>query len=59
MKNKFKFKGKSIGLFVVGILLIAIGYIFMARGDITISPILLTVAYVVVFPPSPLIFSSI
>ncbi|MCB5230418.1 MAG: hypothetical protein WCX83_05050 [Candidatus Cloacimonas sp.] len=53
MKNrKFVFDKYSIGLFVLGIIFTIIGYIVMGTGDITISPILLIIAYLVLFPLS-------
>lgn len=34
----------------IGLLFIIVGYIFLGIGDITISPILLTLGYCVFFP---------
>jgi hypothetical protein len=37
-------------LLLVGILLVTIGYVIMAVGDRTISPIVLIIAYMVIIP---------
>ena len=50
MNSKFTFNTTSIVFFVLGLILLTLGYIIMATGDITISPILLIIAYVVLFP---------
>ena len=55
MRDRFVFGKESIILFVIGVVIITIGYIIMATGDITISPILLIIAYVFIFPLSILI----
>jgi membrane protein YdbS with pleckstrin-like domain len=50
MSKKFIFNKTSIMLFILGIILLITGYLFMAAGDITVSPILLIIAYIIVFP---------
>ncbi len=55
MNKKFIFNRQSIILFIIGIILLITGYIFMAAGDITVSPILLIIAYVIIFPLAILI----
>ncbi len=47
---KFVFEKTNIILFVVAILVTILGYIIMATGDNTISPILLVIAYIILFP---------
>ncbi len=47
---KFKFNKINIILLIIAIITTVIGYIIMGTGDITISPILLIIAYVVLFP---------
>lgn len=47
---KFHFSKENVIILVAGIVLVTVAYVFMARGDITISPILLTIAYVIIFP---------
>jgi len=37
-------------ILIVGILLITIGYIILGKGDITISPIILIIGYLVIIP---------
>lgn len=47
---KFVFEKTNIILFIVAILVTILGYIIMATGDKTISPILLVIAYIILFP---------
>lgn len=50
MPENVKFSRKSIVLFFSALLTIIIGYIFMAKGDITVSPVLLIIGYVILIP---------
>jgi multisubunit Na+/H+ antiporter MnhB subunit len=52
---KFHFGKLNAILFIVGILFLIVGYIIMGTGDKTISPIMLVIAYAVIFPLSLLI----
>ncbi len=47
---KFIFNKLNVILLAVAILAIVIGYIIMGTGDKTISPIILIIAYVILFP---------
>ena len=47
---KFVFNKLNVVLLIAAILITIIGYIIMGTGDNTISPILLILAYVVLFP---------
>ena len=47
---KFVFKKINAILLIAAILATVIGYIIMGTGDKTISPIILIIAYVVLFP---------
>jgi len=40
----------GIGLGVVGVVVTAVGLFLISRGDITAAPLLLVVAYLVLFP---------
>ncbi len=42
-------------IMIIAVLLVTIGYFFMGKGDISLSPILLIIAYVVVIPISLLL----
>jgi Zn-dependent protease with chaperone function len=50
MSKRFVFNKMSVIFLVAGIVTIALGFIIMGTGDITVSPILLIVSYVVFFP---------
>ncbi len=55
MKNKevimkFVFTKTNATLLIIAIIVTIIGYIIMGTGDKTISPILLIISYVVLFP---------
>ncbi len=45
-----KFTRKNTLFFGIGLVLIVIGFILLATGDIVIAPILLVVGYLVFFP---------
>ena len=47
---KFIFNKTNVVLLIVAILATIVGYIIMGTGDKTISPIILIIAYVVLFP---------
>ncbi len=47
---KFVFKKINAILLIIAILATVLGYIIMGTGDKTISPIILIIAYVVLFP---------
>jgi hypothetical protein len=47
---KFIFNKTNVILLIVAILMTIVGYIIMGTGDKTISPIILIIAYVVLFP---------
>ena len=47
---KFVFKKINTILLIIAILATVVGYIIMGTGDKTISPIILIIAYVVLFP---------
>ena len=50
MNKRFVFDKTSITLLVLGIIGLIIGYLVMATGDITLSPIILTITYLILFP---------
>lgn len=41
---------KNTVLLVIGLILLVVGYAMMSAGDMTLSPILLCLAYLVFFP---------
>ncbi len=45
-----KFKRKNILCFGTGVVLVIIGFILLAVGDIVVAPILLVLGYLVFFP---------
>ena len=49
------FNKKNYSLFAAGIISIFIGYIFLAKGSITVAPILLVLGYVILIPISIII----
>ena len=52
---KFVFNKTNTILLIIAIITNAAGYIIMGTGDKTISPILLIIAYVILFPASIII----
>ena len=52
---KFVFTKTNTILLILAIVVTVIGYIIMGTGDNTISPILLIIAYVILFPASIII----
>jgi len=52
---KFVFKKINLLFLILGLLVCLAGYIIMSTGDKTTSPILLVIAYAVIFPVSILI----
>ncbi len=47
---KAPFKKENYIIMGIGLIFIILGYIFLAIGDITISPVLLTLGYCVLIP---------
>ncbi len=45
-----KFSKKNTMFFGIGLILVIIGFILLAAGDITLAPIVLVVGYLVFFP---------
>ena len=52
---KFVFNKTNTILLIIAIITTVAGYIIMGTGDKTISPILLIIAYVILFPASIII----
>ncbi|MCK5050401.1 MAG: hypothetical protein KAS53_01585 [Candidatus Cloacimonetes bacterium] len=52
---KFVFNKTNVILLIIAIITTVVGYIIMGTGDKTISPILLIIAYVILFPASIII----
>lgn len=40
----------NLGLFLAGVVVIVLGYVFLDRGSVTAAPILLVVGYAVLLP---------
>lgn len=51
-RSKLEFTWKNWLLFGLSILSIMVGYIYLARGSITLAPILLVAGYVILLPLS-------
>jgi hypothetical protein len=47
---KFIFTKTNLVLFILGIIGLVVGYGIMGKGDSVLSPIILVVTYVIVFP---------
>lgn len=45
-----KFSYLSIGIFILSLISIFLGYILLSKGDIKFSPVLLTLGYIVLIP---------
>ena len=45
-----KFTSKNILFFGVGLIMVIIGFVLLATGEITLAPILLVLGYLVFFP---------
>lgn len=45
-----RWERRNIGLFGGGLLAVAVGYLLLSQGDITLAPILLVVGYCVLIP---------
>lgn len=45
----------NLGLFLAGLLLVVLGYVFLDRGSVTAAPVLLVLGYAVVLPMAILI----
>ena len=52
---KFVFNKTNTILLIIAIITTVAGYIIMGTGDKTISPVLLIIAYVILFPASIII----
>ncbi len=52
---KFVFNKTNVIILIIAIITTIAGYIIMATGDKTISPVLLIIAYVILFPASIII----
>jgi len=50
MNRRFIFDKINTTMFIVGIVMLVLGYLIMSLGDIVWSPIILVIAYLVVFP---------
>jgi hypothetical protein len=48
--SRLRFGRRSMTLFAAGIISIAVGYVLLAAGSITLAPILLVAGYCVFFP---------
>jgi hypothetical protein len=46
------FRPKNYLLFIVGVITIALGFLFLSKGSITLAPILLVTGYVILIPLS-------
>jgi len=55
---KFVFSKLNAVILIIAILVIITGYVIMGTGDNTISPILLIISYVVLFPLAIMIGSE-
>lgn len=49
-KQRINLGKTNLIILVAGLVILVIGYIVMAMNDITISPILLTITYLVIIP---------
>jgi hypothetical protein len=49
------FKAKNYVLFLAGVVTIVLGFILLAKGSITLAPILLVAGYVILIPLSIII----
>jgi hypothetical protein len=47
---RIRWERKNVGLFGGGLVAVAIGYLLLSQGDITLAPILLVVGYCVLIP---------
>jgi len=45
----------NLGLFLAGLLLVVLGYVFLDRGSVTAAPVLLVLGYAVVLPMAILV----
>ena len=49
-KMKFIFNKTNVILFILGIIGLIVGYLIMGTGDSVLSPIILVITYVIIFP---------
>ncbi len=54
-KDRLGLSAGNYIMLIAGLLIVTIGYIIMSKDEISISPILLIIAYLVVIPASLLI----
>ncbi len=45
----------NLGLFVAGLLVVVLGYVFLDRGSVTAAPVLLVLGYAVLLPMAILV----
>ena len=50
VKMKFIFNKTNVILFILGIVGLIVGYLIMGTGDSVLSPIILVITYVIIFP---------
>jgi hypothetical protein len=48
--NKLNYSKKNSVIMLIAILILTIGYLILNTGDITLSPIILVLAYTVIIP---------
>jgi hypothetical protein len=58
IKRNINFGSINIKFLIFTIIIISIGFFIMSRGDRTISPIVLTISYIILVPLSLLIKSK-
>ncbi len=46
------FKPKNYVLFIIGVITIGLGFLFLSKGSITLAPILLVAGYLIIVPLS-------
>ena len=57
-RPRLRFGRRNLALFAAGGVSIAVGYVFLAAGSITVAPILLVAGYCVFFPMGILVRDS-
>jgi len=50
MNNRLVFNKINKALLLAGIILLIIGYYLMSLGDIIVSPLIITISYIIVIP---------
>jgi hypothetical protein len=51
-RRNIVFKPKNYILFILGVITIGLGFVFLSKGSITLAPILLVAGYVILIPLS-------